>query len=149
MNDSYINELKKIYDDKKVSPFIQEVCEYFATRQEYNDESYTQEIEPKEIVEPVYTLFMLQRRELILDELSYVRKRYPNLFSYVEPLYENILVHMDMRSLEEENALRLSMAIDNKVSSSDISAKVENLTDSCEDLTEALDKFYSYLHSFS
>ncbi len=149
MNDSYINDLKKLYDDKKVSQFIQEVCEYYATKHEYEDGSYTEEIEPREIVEPVYTLFILQRRELILDELSYVRKRYPNLFAYVEPLYQNILIHMDMRSLESENANRLHIAMNEKVSSAEIFDKVEALTGTYDDLSEALDKFYGWLHSFS
>ena len=149
MNDSYLNDLKKIYDDNKTSPFIQEVCEYFATKQEYEDGSYTEEIEPAQIVEPVYTLFMLQRRENILDELAYIRKKYPDLFSYVNPLYENILIHMDTQSLEDENAKKLCAALENKISSEDIKSKIENLTDTYEDLSEALDKFYSYLHSFS
>ncbi len=148
MNDNYTNELQKLYDDIHVSSFIQEVCEYYATLEDYEDGAYTEEIEPREIVEPVYTLFLLQRRETMLDELSYVRKKYPHLFSSVSELYEKILTNMDIRSLESENAHRLVSALDGKVASALIYDEIENLSERYEDLSEALDPFYSWLHRF-
>ncbi|SDB54944.1 hypothetical protein [Butyrivibrio sp. INlla16] len=148
MNESYTFELQKLYDDPHVSPFIQEVCEYYASKADYGDGSDREEIEPSEIVEPVYTLFLLQRRETLLDELSYIHKKYPHLFASVEQLYEDILIHMDIRPLESETAARLSLALDEKVSAGAITEKIENLCDSYEDIGEALDPFYGWLHAF-
>ncbi len=148
MKESINNELHKLYDDTRISPFIQEICEYYATRQDYEDGSYIEEIEPEEIVESVYMLFLLQRRETILDELKSISKRYPNLFTSISCLYNNILIHMDVRPLEKENAIRLSEAIDHKASPEQLVSKIEELTDRYDDLSEALDPFYSWLHSF-
>ncbi len=148
MKESYTNELHKLYDDTRVSPFIQEICEYYASKQDYEDGSYIDEIESPEIVEPVYTLFLLQRRETLLDELNGVMKHYPNIFSAVSKLYENILIHMDVRPLEAENAERLSQAMEEKVSADLILGKIEELADRYDDLSEALDPFYSWLHSY-
>jgi hypothetical protein len=148
MKESINNELHKLYDDTRISPFIQEVCEYYATRQDYEDGSYIDEIEPREIVEPVYTLFILQRRETLLDELGSISKRYPNLFTAIADLYNEILIHMDVRPLEKENASRLSLAISEKASGEQIVGKIEELADRYDDLSEALDPFYSWLHSF-
>ncbi len=146
MKESYTNELQKLYDDNHVCPLLQEVCEYYASKQDYEDGSYKEEIEPREIVEPVYMLFLLQRRESILDELNYISRRYPELFSAVSGLYNNILVHMDIRPLEEENSKRLSNAIDAKYSADQITGKIEELSDIYEEMSEALDPFYSWLH---
>jgi hypothetical protein len=148
MNDSYTNELKKLYDDAKVCSLLQEVCEYYATRSGYEDNSLEDEIEPREIVEPVYMLFLLQQREQILDELNYICKRYPNLFSAIKPLYDDILVHMDVRPLESENAHRLSVAMDGKVASAQIYDEIERICSRCENLSEAVDEFYGWLHRF-
>ncbi len=146
MKESYTNELQKLYDDTHVSPLLQEVCEYYASNEDYEDGSYIEEIEPREIVEPVYMLFLLQRRETILDELGYIRKHYPNLYTTVASLYENILIHMDVRPLEEENSQRLSTALEEKYSPSQILSKIEELADSYEEMSEALDSFYAWLH---
>ena len=148
MNESFTLELQKLYDDSHVSPFIQEVCEYYASKADYGDGSGSADIEPPTIVEPVYTLFILQRREILLDELSFVRKKYPHLFSSVEQLYEDILIHMDIRPLESETAERLSKALEEKVSASQITEKIEDLCSQYEDLCEALDPFYVWLHTF-
>ena len=147
MNESFTLELQKLYDDSHVSPFIQEVCEYYASKADYGDDSDGEDIEPPTIVEPVYTLFLLQRREILLDELTYVRKKYPHLFSAVEQLYEDILVHMDIRPLESETAENLSQAIDGKVSATQITEKIEDLCSRYEDLYEALDPFYAWFHT--
>ncbi|WP_029323670.1 hypothetical protein [Butyrivibrio sp. AE3004] len=148
MKESFTTELQKLYDDSHVSPFIQELCEYYASGYGYEDGSYQDEIEPREIVEPVYTLFLLQRRETMLDELSYIRKKYPHLFSSIEQLYEDILINMDVRILESKCESRLVKALENKVTSEEIYQKVENLCLSYDDLCEALDPFYSWLHTF-
>ncbi|WP_044914139.1 hypothetical protein [Butyrivibrio sp. WCE2006] len=148
MKDLITFELQKLYDDSHVSPFIQELCEYYTYGLDYEDGSYQDEIEPRKIVEPVYTLFLLQRREIFLDELSYIRKKYPHLFSGVEQLYEDILINMDIRILESKCAQKLADALDNKVSSSEILEKIENLCSRYEDFCEALDPFYSWIHNF-
>ena len=148
MSDIKIDELQKLYDNPKVGTLVQEICEYYATRQDYEDGSYIEEIEPEEIVESVYMLFLLQRRETMLDELQSISKRYPNLFTAISGLYNTILIHMDVRPLEKENATRLSLAISEKASPEQIVNKIEELTDRYDDLSEALDPFYSWLHSF-
>ncbi|WP_155834000.1 hypothetical protein [Butyrivibrio sp. VCD2006] len=148
MNESFTIELQKLYDDSHVSPFIQEICEYYASKSDYDDGEGMDDIEPSEIVEPIYTLFLLQRRETLLDELSFVRKKYPHLFTCVEQLYEDILIHMDIRPLEAENAKRLSKALDEKVSADQITEKIEDLCSRTEDLCEALDPFYEWIHRF-
>ena len=148
MNESFTLELQKLYDDSHVSPFIQEVCEYYASKADYGEDEGRDDIEPSKIVEPVYTLFLLQRREILLDELIYIRKKYPHLFLAVEQLYEDILIHMDIRPLEAENAERLSHALDEKASATDITEKIEALCSIHEDLLEALDPFYDWLHTF-
>jgi hypothetical protein len=149
MKESYTNELQKLYDDERVSPFIQEICEYYASSRDYEDGSYIEEIEPQEIVEPVYILFFLQRRETLLDELSYVKKKYPALFEAVTDLYEEILINMDLRALESKSSKRLVKAMDGKIASAQIFDKIEELADRYDELSEALDPFYSWLHSFS
>ncbi len=148
MKESINNELHKLYDDTRISPFTQEICEYFATRQDYEDGSYIEEIEPAEIVESVYMLFLLQRRETMLDELQSISKRYPNLFTAIAELYNTIVIHMDVRPLEKENATRLSQAISEKATPEQIVNKIEELTDRYDELSEALDPFYSWLHAF-
>jgi tetrahydromethanopterin S-methyltransferase subunit B len=55
---------------------------------------------------------------------------------------------MDVRPLEKENASRLSLAISEKASGEQIVGKIEELADRYDDLSEALDPFYSWLHSF-
>ncbi len=146
MKNSYTSELQKLYDDTRVCPLLQEVCEYYASRQDYEDGSYIEEIEPREIVEPVYMLLLLQRRESIIDELSYVMKHYPHLYKGVCALHEEILINMDIRPLEEECSVRLSNAIEGKYSPTQIIQKIEELADNYEEMSEALDPFYSWLH---
>ena len=146
MNNSYTSELQKLYDDTHVSPLLQEVCEYYASKQDYEDGSYIEEIEPREIVEPVYMLFLLQRRETVIDELRYIMKHYPNLYKAVAALHEKILINMDIRPLEAESSDRLSKAIDEKYSATQITQKIEELADNYEEMSEALDPFYSWLH---
>ena len=147
MNTDCINELKKLYDDPRVSPILQEVCEYYASASDYEEGSYEEEIEPRGIVEPVYLLFLLQRRESMLDELSYIRKRYPALFAVVSPLYDTILTHMDVASLERETAEKLCSATGGGHTASKLISKAEELSEYYDDISEALDPFYSYLHS--
>ena len=139
-------ELQKIYDDPHISPLLQEVCEYYASHNDYENGTYQEEIEPREIVEPVYMLFLLQRRESVLDELQYISRHYPNLFSEVSELYNLILVNMVIRPLEEDTAGRLSHALDDRLSPEQLLNKIEELTDRYDDLSEALDRFYSFIH---
>ncbi|WP_408069756.1 hypothetical protein [Butyrivibrio sp. JL13D10] len=148
MKESFTLELQKLYDDTHVSPLVQEVCEYYASGIDYEDGSYMEEIEPREIFEPVYTLFLLQRRESILDELSYVRKKYPHLFTCVEQLYEDILIHMDVSSLEKENVQKLISALNDKPDSDEIFNKIESLCSRYENISDALDAFCSWIHNF-
>ena len=93
MNDKKIDELQKLYDNSKVGALVQEICEYYATRDDYEDNSYQEEIEPHEVVESVYILFCLQSREQILDEFSLIQKKYPSLYTCVSALYNILLVN--------------------------------------------------------
>ena len=148
MKESLTLELQKLYDDSHVSPLVQEVCEYYASGLDYEDGSYMEEIEPREIFEPVYILFLLQRRESYLDEFSYIRKKYPHLFTSVEQLYEDILIHMDVNALEKTNADKLSSALDNKITSEEIFDKINSLCMQKDDISDALDGFCSWIHNF-
>ncbi|MBQ2610417.1 MAG: hypothetical protein II586_08680, partial [Butyrivibrio sp.] len=107
MNDKKIDELQKLYDNSKVGALVQEICEYYATRDDYEDNSYQEEIEPHEVVESVYILFCLQSREQILDEFSLIQKKYPSLYTCVIALYNNLLVNMDYRRLETCSAQKI------------------------------------------
>ncbi|MCR5669525.1 MAG: hypothetical protein K6G10_00825 [Butyrivibrio sp.] len=146
MDDKIISELQKLYDNNKVGALVQEICEYYATREDYEDNSYEDEIEPPEIVESAYILFCLQSRERILDEFALVRKRYPSLYESIRHLDETILINMDYRSLESSAASVISGLVEGS-SSSDIIAQAEICSRSSNSLSEALDKFYKYLHA--
>ncbi|MBO4457929.1 MAG: hypothetical protein J5802_09430 [Butyrivibrio sp.] len=145
MSDKKIDELQKLYDNSKVGALVQEICEYYATRDDYEDNSYQEEIEPHEVVESVYTLFCLQSREQILDEFSLIQKKYPSLYACVSALHNNLLVNMDCRSLEISSAQKI--ADHAKATSSDeVIARAESFTRSGNSLAEAMDNFYSWLH---
>jgi hypothetical protein len=146
MNDKKIDELQKLYDNSKVGALVQEICEYYATREDYEDNSYQEEIEPHEVVESVYILFCLQSREQILDEFSLIRKKYPSLYTCVSALHNNLLVNMDYRPLEAISAQKIAeyakdTSSDEVLSHADTFSRTEN------SLSEAMDKFYSWLHS--
>lgn len=146
MEEKIISELQKLYSNDKVGALVQEICEYYASRGDYESGSYEDEIEPPEIVEPVYILFCLQSRERILDEFQIVRKRYPALYSCVSALCDRLLVNMDYAALEKECAQVIASYAGN-LSSEDVLGSVERCCRSSENLSAALDKFYSYLHS--
>ena len=148
MSDKKIDELQKLYDNPKVGTLVQEICEYYATLDNYEDNSYRDEIEPLEIAESVYGLFCLQSREQILDEFSIVRKKYPELYTCVSELHSTLLVNMDYRSLEEKSALAISQHVPD-TSIEDILSQVETSVRSSESLLEAIDKFYKWLHTRS
>ena len=146
MNDKKIDELQKLYDNSKVGALVQEICEYYATREDYEDNSYQEETEPHEVVESVYILFCLQSREQILDEFSLIRKKYPSLYTCVSALHNNLLVNMDYRPLEASSAQKIAeyakdTSSDEVLSHADTFSRTEN------SLSEAMDKFYSWLHS--
>ena len=146
MNDKKIDELQKLYDNSKVGALVQEICEYYATRDDYEDNSYQEEIEPHEVVESVYILFCLQSREQILDEFSLIQKKYPSLYTCVSALHNNLLVNMDYRPLEASSAQKIAeyakdTSSDEVLSHADTFSRTEN------SLSEAMDKFYSWLHS--
>jgi hypothetical protein len=146
MEDKIYDELQKLYDNKKLGALIQEICEYYATKDSYEENSYEDEIEPPEIVESVYTLFCLQSREQILDEFDTVRKKYPSVYERVCDLHETLLVNMDYRTLEDSCAITIADLVEG-TTVSDIISQVEICSRSCETLSEALDRFYKYLHS--
>lgn len=145
MSSEKIDELQKLYDDPKVDSFLQEICEYYATKEGYADSSYEEEIEPEEIIEPVYILFCLQKREQILDTFSYIGKKYPLLFASIEPIYNKILINMDYQSLQSECEHQLVKSFPGTVSA-EIYDKVEALGKS-KDLTAAIDSFYLWLQT--
>ncbi len=148
MNEKIFDELQKLYDNDKIGALVQEICEYYATKENYEDGSYEDEIEPPEIVESAYILFCLQCREQILDEFALVRKKYPALYETVKDLHSTLLVNMDYHSLEEKNAGALAQQLDD-TPREEILTKVETFARSSKNLSEALDKFYTWLHSKS
>ena len=146
MNDKKIDELQKLYDNSKVGALVQEICEYYATRDDYEDNSYQEEIEPHEVVESVYILFCLQSREQILDEFSLIQKKYPSLYTCVSALYNNLLVNMDYRPLEASSAQKIAEYAKD-TSSDEVLSQADSFSRSESSLSEAMDKFYSWLHS--
>ncbi len=146
MDEKIFDELQKLYDNKRLGELVQEICEYYATKDNYEDNSYEDEIEPPEIVESAYILFCLQSREQILDEFAIVRKKYPSIYEKISSLCDTILVNMDYHSLEEKSAATIAGYLE-KSSVSDILDHVETFSRSSESLSEALDKFYKYIHS--
>ena len=145
MNEKIFDELQKLYDNQKIGALVQEICEYYATRDSYEDDSYEDEIEPPEIVESAYTIFCLQSREQILDEFALVRKKYPALYQSVSSFHSNLLVNMDYRSLEEKSATLISEQMTD-TSPDKVLAQADIFSRSSENLSEALDKFYKWLH---
>ncbi len=143
MSEKKFDELQKLYDNTKIGDLVQEICEYYATRDNYEESSYGEEIEPPEIVEAAYILFCLQSREQILDEFDIVRKRYPGLYEGVSPLHSTLLVNMDIRVLEDEKARIISGRSGR--SKEDILREVETFTRSSDNLSEALDRFFKWL----
>lgn len=148
MGEMKIDELQKLYDNKKVGSLVQEICEYYATKEDYEDNSYQDEIEPQEVVESVYTLFCLQSREQILDEFALVQKKYPNLYQSVNPIHNTILVNMDYRFLENQCGEKLLGHVKD-TSLEEILAHVDSFARSSNSLSEGVDKFYGWLHSRS
>ena len=148
MNEKIFDELQKLYDNNKIGALVQEICEYYATRDSYEDGSYQDEIEPPEIVESAYILFCLQSREQILDEFSLIRKKYPSLYEAVSAFHSTLLVNMDYHALEEKSAnLIAGHLVD--TTSEEVLSHAETFTRSSENLSEALDKFYKWFHSRS
>ena len=148
MSEKKFDELHKLYDNSKIGSLVQEICEYFATQDDYEDNSYQDEIEPPEITESVYLLFCLQSREQILDELSIVQKKYPDLYRSVSGMHNTLLINMDYRFLENNCAQKIAdHAKDTSVE--DVLMHVDSFTRSSNSLSEAVDKFYSWLHSRS
>ena len=146
MNDKKIDELQKLYDNSKVGALVQEICEYYATREDYEDNSYQEEIEPHEVVESVYILFCLQSREQILDEFSLIRKKYTSLYTCVSALHNNLLVNMDYRPLEASSAQKIAEYAKD-ISSNEVLSHADTFSRTENSLSEAMDKFYSWLHS--
>ncbi len=148
MSEKKFDELQKLYDNTRIGSLVQEICEYYATKDGYEDNSYQDEIEPPEMVESVYILFCLQSREQILDELSIVQKKYPDLYQSLSGMHNTLLVNMDYRALEKECSEKISSYAKN-TSSEQILGQAEICTRSSADLSEAVDKFYTWLHSRS
>jgi hypothetical protein len=146
MSEKKFDELQKLYDNPKIGSLVQEICEYFATKDGYEDNSYQDEIEPPEIVESVYVLFCLQCREQILDEFAIVQKKYPDLYQTVSGLHSSLLINMDYRALEKECGNKISSYL-KETSSEQILMQADSCTRSSETLSEAVDKFYTWLHS--
>jgi hypothetical protein len=146
MSEKKFEELQKLYDNTKVGSLVQEICEYYATKDSYEDNSYQDEIEPPEIVESVYLLFCLQSREQILDELSIVQKKYPDLYQSISGMHNTLLVNMDYRAIENECGNKISSYARN-TSVDQVLSQAEICSRSSKNLSEALDKFYTWLHS--
>ena len=145
MNEKKIDELQKLYDNPRIGAFVQEICEYYATSDNYEDNSYQDEIEPRDLTEAVYTLFCLQCREQILDEMTLVGKKYPDVYESIKALHNKLLINMDYSALEKECAATVA-AHNPNVTEADILSRVDSCTRSSDNLSAALDKFYSWLH---
>ena len=146
MSEKKFDELQKLYDNNRIGSLVQEICEYYATKDGYEDNSYQDEIEPPEMVESVYILFCLQSREQILDELSIVQKKYPDLYQSLSGMHNTLLINMDYRTLEKDCADKIA-SYAKETSAQQILDQAEVCTRSGADLCEAVDKFYTWLHS--
>ena len=146
MSEKKYDELQKLYDNSKVGSLVQEICEYYATLDGYEDNSYQDEIEPPEIVESVYLLFCIQSREQILDELTIVQKKYPELYRSVSGMHNTLLINMDYRSLEKSCGERIAQYAQN-TSLEEVLGCAESCSRTSDNLSEAVDKFYTWLHS--
>ncbi len=146
MSEKIFDELQKLYDNPKIGDLVQEICEYFATKNSYEDGSYEDEIEPPEIVESAYTLFCLQSREQILDEFSIIRKRYPSLYQAVESFHNTLLINMDYRMLEDKCASSIA-GYAKDTTKEEVTSQVDRYARSSQSLSEGLDKFYKWLHT--
>ena len=145
MNEKKIDELQKLYGNPRIGAFLQEICEYYATSDNYEDNSYQDEIEPRDLTEAVYTLFCLQCREQILDEMALVGKKYPDVYEAIKALHNKLLINMDYSALEKECAATITGHYP-KFTEADILRYAESCTRSSDNLSAALDKFYGYLH---
>jgi hypothetical protein len=145
MGNVKIDELQKLYDDPKTDSFLQEICEYYATRCDYTEDSFQEEIEPAEIMEPVYTLFCLQKREEILDEFEYIHQKYPHLFESVSGFCNRILTNMDYRALQSECEHQLVTAVGH-ISSAEIYDRIETICRNEADFSKGVDQFFQWLH---
>ncbi len=148
MSEKKFDELQKLYDNNKIGSLVQEICEYYATKDGYEENSYQDEFEPTEIVESVYILFCLQSREQILDEFTIIQKRYPTLYSSVHSFHNTLLINMNYQLLEENSAQKIADHAKD-TSLSEVLSHAESLSHSSETLSEAVDKFYTWLHSRS
>ena len=148
MSEKKFDELQKLYDNTKVGALVQELCEYYATKDGYEENSYQDEIEPHEIVESIYILFCLQSREQILDELSIVQKKYPSIYASIGALHNTLLVNMDYHALEKECALKIADYAKD-TTADEVTRHADTFARSSASLSEAMDKFYSWLHSRS
>ena len=146
MSEKKFDQLQKLYNNPKIGSLVQEICEYYATKDGYEDNSYQDEIEPPEIVESIYILFCLQSREQILDELSIIQKKYPELYDSLRELHNTLLINMNYLSLERKCASKIAEH-DVNTSENEVLEITETLTRTSDSLSEAQDKFYSWLHS--
>ncbi len=146
MSENKFDELQKLYNNERIGDLLQEICEYYVTRDGYEDNSYEDEIEPPEIVESAYILFCLQCREQILDELLVVKKKYPQIYSSISELHNTLLINMDYSLLEKEKAGVIADFVKD-TTADEVLSQIEVFSRSSKNLSEGLDKFYSWLHS--
>ena len=146
MSEKIIDELQKLYDNDRIGDLVQEICEYYVTRNSYLDGSYENEIEPPEIMESSYILFCLQCREQILDELMLVKRKYPSVYSAISDFHNTLLINMDYRSLEKEKAKVIAGFVKG-TTADEVLRQIESNCLSSKNLSKGLDKFFSWIHS--
>ncbi|MCR5101761.1 MAG: hypothetical protein K6B41_10445 [Butyrivibrio sp.] len=146
MSNVKIDELQKLYKDTKVNTFFQELCEYYATKSDYQENSYEEEIEPENIVEPIYLLFCLQRRDTSLSSFEYIRKKYPNLFECIQTIYEKLLLGMNTTALYNELSAELEKSF--SLTSENILERSDHYNSLYDDQAEAMEHFYDYMKSY-
>ncbi len=148
MSEKKFDELQKLYSNNKIGSLVQEICEYYATKDGYEDNSYQDEIEPPEIVESIYLLFCIQSREHILDEFALVQKKYPELYTSLSGIHNTLLVNMDYRSLEQSCAQKIAEHAKD-TSCEEVLSHADTFSRASDTLAEAVDKFYLWLRSRS
>ena len=146
MSEKRFDELQKLYDNSKIGDLVQEICEYYATKDSYEDNSYQDEIEPTELVEAVYLLFCTQCREQILYEFGLVQKKYPELYKSISGIHETLLINMDYRPLEDSCSKTVCQYAEG-IAPAEVLREVDSCARTSDSLSEAVDKFYRWFHS--
>ena len=115
-------------------------------------EKFSTALENQEDVFPRLLINMVKASELtgdlpqILDEMALVQKKYPAIYSSIKSLHNTLLINMDYLSLETSCADKIA-AYAKGTTSEDVLSHADSFSRSSNNLAEAEDKFYTWLHS--